>query len=220
MSRIKKSLTFSNVVAVTALFFALGGSAYAVAAGKIDGTQIAPSSIPGNRLEAKAVGTNQLKPSSIGSAQLKGNAVATKQLQSGAVTGPKIKAGSIGASQIQTGSITGTQVKSGSLGATQINQTTLTGISAANIHTVQYVGSTVTLVSGSESGTSTTATCPSGMKVIGGGATPNNKEFGSILESAPNAERSGWYANGFLFNPVNVSMTVTAICTPVATTTG
>ena len=103
MSRIRRSLSFSNVVAVMALFFALGGSAYAVAAGKIDGSQIAASSIPGNRLEAKAVGTNQLKPSSIGNAQLKGNAVATKQLQSGAVTGGKIKAeifesGGVGAS--------------------------------------------------------------------------------------------------------------------------
>jgi hypothetical protein len=220
MSRIRRSLTFSNVVALMALFFALGGSAYAVAAGKIDGAQIATKSIPGNRLEAKAVGTNQIKPSSIGATQLKGNAVATKQLQSGAVTGPKIKAGSVGATQIQSGSITGTQVKSGSLGATQINQTTLTGISAANIHTVQYVTSTVTLVSGSETGTSATPTCPSGMKVIGGGATLSNKEFGSILESAPNAERNGWYANGFLISKVNVSMTVTAICTPVATTSG
>jgi trimeric autotransporter adhesin len=220
MSRIRRSLSFSNVVAVMALFFALGGSAYAVAAGKIDGSQIAASSIPGNRLEAKAVGTNQLKPSSIGNAQLKGNAVATKQLQSGAVTGGKIKAGSVGASQIQSGSITGTQVKSGSLGATQINQTTLTGISAANIHAVQYVTSTVALVSGSEIGTSTTATCPSGMKVIGGGATLNNKEFGSIGESAPNGERNGWYANGYLFSEKSVSLTVTAICTPVATTTG
>ncbi len=220
MSKIRRSLTFSNVVAVMALFFALGGSAYAVAAGKIDGSQIAPSSIPGNRLEAKAVGTNQLKPSSIGADQLKGNAVATKQLQSGAVTGPKIKAGSIGASQIQSGSITGTQVKSGSLGATQINQTTLTGISAANIHTVQYVTATVALSSSSATGTSTTATCPTGMKIIGGGATLSNKEFGSIFESAPTAERNGWYANGFLGEKVSVTMTVTAICTPVATTTG
>jgi hypothetical protein len=210
MSKIRRSLSFSNVVAVMALFFALGGSAYAVAAGKIDGAQIQAGSIPGNRLQAKAVGTNQLKPSSIGNAQLKGNAVATKELQSGAVTGGKIKAGSV----------TGSQVKAGSLGATQINQTTLTGISAANIHAVQYVTSTVNLVSGSETGTVTTATCPSGMKVIGGGVTLSNKEWGTIGESAPNAERTGWYANGYLFSEQNVSMTATAICTPVATTTG
>jgi hypothetical protein len=223
MSRIRRSLSFSNVVAVMALFFALGGSAYAVAAGKIDGSQIAPSSIPGNRLQAKAVGTNQLKPSSIGNAQLKGNAVATKQLQSGAVTGGKIKAGSIGASQIQSGSITGTQVKSGSLGATQINQTTLTGISAANIHNVQYVVSTVGIAPETETTspppTSATATCPTGMKVIGGGAVVSNQKFGSSYESTPTGERNGWTALGYAFEP-NVNLIVTAICTPVATTTG
>jgi hypothetical protein len=219
MSRIRRSLSFSNVVALMALFFALGGSAYAVAAAKIDGSQIAPSSIPGNRLEAKAVGTNQLKPSSIGNAQLKGNAVATKQLQSGAVTGGKIKAGSIGASQIQSGSITGTQVKSGSLGATQINQTTLTGVSAANIHAVQYVVSTVAMLPEAETPTSATATCPTGMKVIGGGATTSNPRLGFSEESTPTGERNGWTAQGFAFEqPVN--LIVTAICTPVATTTG
>jgi hypothetical protein len=222
MSRIRRSLSFSNVVAVMALFFALGGSAYAVAAGKIDGSQIAPSSIPGNRLEAKAVGTNQLKPSSIGNAQLKGNAVAAKQLQSGAVTGGKIKAGSIGASQIQSGSITGTQVKSGSLGATQINQTTLTGVSAANIHMVQYVTSTVGITPESEtntSPTSATATCPSGMKVLGGGAAVSNQKIGGAFESTPTSERNGWTAFGYAFEP-NVNLIVTAICTPVATSAG
>jgi hypothetical protein len=221
MSRIRRSLSFSNVVAVMALFFALGGSAYAVAAGKIDGSQIAASSIPGNRLEAKAVGTNQLKPSSIGNAQLKGNAVATKQLQSGAVTGGKIKAGSIGASQIQSGSITGTQVKSGSLGATQINQTTLTGISAANIHTVQYVTSTVGIRPETETSTftTTTATCPTGMKVIGGGATTSNPKSAFSEESTPTAERNGWTAVGVAGEP-GINLIVTAICTPVATTSG
>jgi hypothetical protein len=223
MSRIRRSLSFSNVVAVMALFFALGGSAYAVAAGKIDGSQIAASSIPGNRLEPKAVGTNQLKPSSIGNAQLKGNSIATKQLQSGAVTGGKIKAGSVGASQIQSGSITGTQVKSGSLGATQINQTTLTGISAANIHTVQYVTSTVGITPETETSTppptSATATCPTGMKVIGGGAAVSNPKFGGSYESTPTGERNGWTALGYAFEP-NVSLIVTAICTPVATTSG
>jgi hypothetical protein len=219
MSRIRRSLSFSNVVALMALFFALGGSAYAVAAAKIDGTQIAPASIPGNRLQAKAVGTNQLKPSSIGNAQLKGNAVATKQLQSGAVTGGKIKAGSIGASQIQSGSITGTQVKSGSLGATQINQTTLTGISAANIHTVQYVVSTVAMPPESPTPTSATATCPTGMKVIGGGSTISNPLLGFSEGSTPTGERNGWTALGFAFEQ-GANLIVTAICTPVATTTG
>ena len=49
MTRVKKVLTFSNVVAFIALFVALGGSVYA--AGKISGTQIKSGSVPGNRIK-------------------------------------------------------------------------------------------------------------------------------------------------------------------------
>jgi hypothetical protein len=209
MSILKKSLSFSNVIALLALFIALGGSVYA-ASNKIDGSQIKAKSLPGNRLMPNTVTATQIKKGTIGEPQLKAGAVSGKQIRSGAIT----------ASQVKAGSLTGTQIQNGSLGATQINQTSLTGISAANIHTVQYVTATVTLVPEAEAGTAATATCPSGMKVIGGGSTLNNKEFGEILESAPNPEHSGWYANGFLFSKVNVSMTVTAICTPVAAPIG
>ena len=41
MLRIKKRLTFSNAVALLALFFAVGGSVYA-ASNKINGSQIKP----------------------------------------------------------------------------------------------------------------------------------------------------------------------------------
>jgi hypothetical protein len=208
MSRLRKSLTFSNTVALVALFFALGGTVYA-ASGKISGSQIKPKSLPGNRLKAHSVTGTQIKNGSIGAPQLKSGAVSAKQIQSGSITGAQIKAGSI----------SGTQIQSGSLGATQINQTTLTGISAANIHTVQYVNTTVALLDEAEAGTSGTATCPTGMKVIGGGATTSNAKFGSVFESAPNAEHSGWFANGFAYEP-GVNMTITAICTAVAAPAG
>jgi hypothetical protein len=209
MSRIKKLFTFSNAIAMLALFIALGGSVYA-ASNKIDGAQIKAKSLPGNRIQPNTVTATQIKKGTIGEPQLKAGAVSAKQIRSGAIT----------ASQVKAGSLTGTQIQAGSLGATQINQASLTGVSAANIHTVQYVTSTVTLVPEAETGTATIATCPSGMKVIGGGSTLNNKEFGQILESAPNPEHSGWYANGFLISKVNVTMTVTAICTPVAAPVG
>jgi hypothetical protein len=219
MSRLKKSLTFSNVIAMVALFIALGGSVYA-ASNKIDGAQIKAKSLPGNRIKPGTVTATQLKKGTVGEVQIKAGAISGKLIKSGAVTADQIQANSITGAQIKAGSLSGTQIQNGSLGATQINQTTLTGISAANIHTVQYVTSAVTLVPEATTGTQTIATCPSGMKVIGGGATLSNKEFGSIEESAPNGERNGWYANGFLFTNVNDVMTVTAICTPVATSAG
>jgi hypothetical protein len=208
MTRIKKSMTFSNVIAMLALFFALGGTVYA-ASGKIDGSQIKPKSLPGNRLQAQSVTATQIKNGAIGGPQIKANAVASKQVQSGAITAPKIKAGSI----------TGTQVKAGSLTATQINQTTLTGVSAANIHTVQYVAVAVGLVKEASAGTGGTAVCPTGMKVIGGGAMTTNANYAYINESAPTAERNGWFATGYS-GIAGVNMTVTAICTPVAAPLG
>jgi hypothetical protein len=196
--RAKGSVSFSNVVAVVALFFALGGTVYA-AAGKINGSQIKPKSIPGNRIKPKSLTATQLKP--------------------GAVSGAQIMAGSITADRIQSGSLTGAQIKAGSLTGAQVNGSTLTGVSAAAIGTVQYVAATVSINPASETGTSGTANCPAGMKVIGGGATTSNAIFGSVFESAPAANRTGWFANAFSVEP-GVSMTVTAICTPVTASAG
>jgi hypothetical protein len=219
MSRLKTSLTFSNVVAVVALFFALGGSVYAAAGNKINGTQIKPKSLPANRLKAKSVTAAQIKGGAIGSAQIKAGAITGNQIQAGAVTAEQIKAGAVGEKQIKAGSITGAQIKSGSLTGTQINQTTLTAVSAANIHTVQYVSTQVGLVKESSAGTSGTAACPAGMKVIGGGATTSNANYSSVFESGPSGDRNGWFAAGYT-GIAGVNMTITAICSPVAAPTG
>jgi hypothetical protein len=209
MSRLKKFLTFSNAVALVALFFALGGTVYA-ASNKISGSQIKPKSLPANRIKPQSVTGTQIKNGAIGAPQLKAGAVSATQIASGSITGTQIKAGSI----------SGTQIQNGALGATQINQTTLTGISAANIHTVQYVTATVSMPPGVEGGTKGTATCPSGMNVIGGGAFTSNSEFAFINESGPTTQRNGWLAIGYPGGETGVTMTVTAICTPVATPAG
>jgi hypothetical protein len=208
MSRLKKSLTFSNAVALVALFFALGGSVYA-ASNKISGSQIKPKSLPGNRIKPQTVTGTQIKNGAVGAPQLKAGAISATQIANGSITGKQIK----------SGSISGTQIQNGSLGATQINQTTLTGISAANIHTVQYAVATISLVKESSAGTPGTAACPAGMKVIGGGATTSNANYASVFESAPSADRNGWFATGYS-GIAGVTMTVTAICTPVAAPAG
>lgn len=208
MSRIRKRLTFSNCIALLALFFALGGSVYA-ASNKIDGSQIKPKSLPANRLQPQSVAAAQIKNGAIGGAQLKKGAVSAGQIQSGSITGAQIKAGSIA----------GTRIQAGSLGAAQINQTTLTAISAANIHTVQYVAVAVPLVAEAPAGTGGTATCPAGMSVIAGGAVTSNPRYASVFESGPNGTRNGWSANGYTYEP-GITMTITAICTPVAAPAG
>jgi hypothetical protein len=96
---------------------------------------------------------------------------------------------------------------------------TIKGVSAASLATVQYVASTVALPKGQPTGTAAVAPCPAGQKVIGGGATVSNSVVAFINEGAPTADRSGWFANGYSGGD-GVSMTVTAICTPVTAATG
>src|SRR5882757_6141250 len=69
MKRVQRKLSFSNVVALLALFVALGGSAYAA---------------------------TQLPKNSVGPKQLKKNAVTTAKIAKGAVTGAKVNLSFLG----------------------------------------------------------------------------------------------------------------------------
>jgi len=99
MTRIRKVLTFSNVVACLALFLALGGSVYA-ASSKISGTQIKASSLPGNRIKAKTLTGKQIKPGSITGAQIKAGSLTGTQVNGSTLSG--VIASSIGSVQYAT----------------------------------------------------------------------------------------------------------------------
>jgi hypothetical protein len=79
VKKIKKRLTYANVMSSIAVFLVLGGGA-AFAAG-------------------------QLGKNSVGSKQLKRNAVTTAKIKKGAVTGAKVKAGSLTASNFAAGQL-------------------------------------------------------------------------------------------------------------------
>lgn len=85
MSRIRKTLTFSNVVASIALFIALGGTVYA--AGKINGKQIKASSLPGNRIKPKTIAANRIKPKTLTGRQVKPSSLTGKQINQKTLTG-------------------------------------------------------------------------------------------------------------------------------------
>jgi hypothetical protein len=64
LNSVKRRLSFANIVAVIALFLALGGTVYA--AGKLNGKTIKRSSIPGNRLKGDSVTGAQVNEASLG----------------------------------------------------------------------------------------------------------------------------------------------------------
>lgn len=82
-SRIRKYLSFSNVVAVMALFIALGGSAYAV--GK------------------NTIGTSQIKNNAVTAKKIKKNAVVAAKIKNGAVSGAKL--GSVPGDKVNVSSL-------------------------------------------------------------------------------------------------------------------
>jgi len=100
MTRLRKVLSVSNVVAFAALFVALGGSVYA--AGKLSGAQIKPNSLPGNRVKAKTLTAKQVKPGSLTGAQIKAGSLTATQINQATLTG--VTASKVGS--IQYASVT------------------------------------------------------------------------------------------------------------------
>jgi len=84
-SRIRRALSFENVLVTVIAFMVLtGGAAYAA-----------------NQLGKNSVGTKQLKKNSVTAKKIKKNAVTTAKIKKNAVTGAKVKDGSIGGGKIE-----------------------------------------------------------------------------------------------------------------------
>ena len=89
MKRLRKRLTYANVMSSIAVFLVLGGA---------------------------AVAATQLPKNSVGSKQLKKNAVTTKKIKNNAVTGSKLKNGSVTNEKLAEGAVTGNKVAAGTIG--------------------------------------------------------------------------------------------------------
>ena len=106
--------------------------------------------------------------------------------------------------------MTGAKVKAGSLTGKQVVGSTLTGVSAAGLASVNYAVNTVTLGRDVAGGTTATATCPTGQKVIGGGAVVGNDDNAWLNDDGPQVSRNGWEATAFT-GSANQTMTITAM---------
>jgi hypothetical protein len=155
--RMRPRITFSNVIAIMALFFALGGTVYAAA--KINGKQIKSNSIPGNR------------------------------------------------------------VKKNSLTSKQIKDKTLKAVgSAAALNNVTYQTQSAALPAGGTSLVTATATCPAGLKLLGGGGTLGRPDLNFIQDVGP-VGNNAYRVTAFPDPGTPDTLTATAICTSVSSTT-
>lgn len=94
---IRSKLTFANVVALMALFIALGGSAYAVSR----------NSVGPRQLRSNAVITPKIRNNAVTAAKLRGNAVTTNKLRDDAVTTNKIADDAVTGDKVNEASLSG-----------------------------------------------------------------------------------------------------------------
>jgi hypothetical protein len=202
VKRIRKRLTYANVMSSIAVFLVLGGAS-AYAAKKIGSNEIKGNSITTGKIKKEAVAaakiknsavvTNKLANGAVTSAKLADNAVTTSKIANDAVTGPKVKESSLDEVPKAALAVTAESAQPSAFG--QINTPgTIEGVNSKNIVKAEKVGEgeycvtanftprggQVTTIFGGTGGTTAqlnlgTGTCPSpAVQVLTwtGGATP------------------------------------------------
>lgn len=133
--RVRRSLSYANVMSTLAIFVVLGGGAYAavekvgakdikrnaVRAKHIKKNQVAPRHIRRNavtaaKIAAGAVSESRLADAAVKNRKLADGAVTTGKLVAGAVTGPTLADAAVANRNIVDGAVTGAKVDESTLG--------------------------------------------------------------------------------------------------------
>ncbi len=152
IERIRGRLSFANVMSMTAVMIALGGTSYAAG--------LAKNSVGSNQIKSKAVKNSDLGDSAVTSGKVKNGSLQARDFALGQIpagpAGPRGVTGLTGPAG-PTGA-QGTQGKTGALGAVTARSFTATADMAAD-QKASYA-----------------ATCPAGQQAIAGGGRGDNLE--------------------------------------------
>lgn len=194
MTRIRKALSVSNVMAAFAIFLALGGSAFAVQQAKknsVTSASIKNASVTGKDVKDESLTGTDVTNGSVTADDLAANSVVNNKIAEGAVTGVKLGLSSVDSSKIQDGSVGGPEITDDAVSQADI------GIDAVAVDEIQAdsVGGSelkgqIAVVGqgvGVSAGTPKTATvkCPGGSHLIAGGYAWQEDEANSMITNAP-----------------------------------
>jgi hypothetical protein len=118
-----KRPTPSMAVALTALFVALSGSAFAaftLPKNSVGTKQLRNGAVTGSKLHANAVTSGTVKDHTLGANDLRNGAVGANQLANGAVGARQLANGAVGTQQIINGGIGAADLANGAVGAQQL----------------------------------------------------------------------------------------------------
>src|SRR3954464_15368527 len=112
LEKLRRRLTFANVVSLMALFFAIGGSAYAAVI-VTSNDDVAPDTIAGHKpgsgkhsnLILGSVTNEDLAPETVKTGRITDGTVALRDLGADSVDSDKVKNESIGSAEIATGAV-------------------------------------------------------------------------------------------------------------------
>lgn len=209
MNKFKRHLTVANVLSCTALFVALGGSAYAatkLGVAQVKTVNIANQAVTNPKIKTQAVTSGKIKNLGINAADLAGGSVINSKIANKAVTNAKLATEAVGTSKLAKKSVTEATIGPEAVTNGKIGKEAITAAKISTplwfqlIKNITYV--TETSVNDSETEKSVTASCPSGKEVIGGGARINAASSVNVAVSASyplvnsNNGRVGWIATG------------------------
>jgi hypothetical protein len=118
-TRLIKRLTYANVVASLALFFALStGVVYA--ANEWTGANIVDESLTYLDIAPESIGSGRIKDESLQAVDLAGFSVGNSEIVDGAVTGPKIDANAVGSDEIAANAVGGIELAPDSVAGDEI----------------------------------------------------------------------------------------------------
>jgi hypothetical protein len=125
MSTMRRSLTYSNIVATIALVIAAGlGTAYAA-------TELAPKSVGARELRPGAVTADKLRKNAVTAPKLEAAAVKQGKIANGAVTTEKIAANAVSSAKLPGGVITTDKVGDDAITGAKVNESSLSQVPSA-----------------------------------------------------------------------------------------
>jgi hypothetical protein len=123
LSRLHSNLTFSNTVAMVALFIALGGSSYAAL--RVGSEEIADNSVRSRDLRNNDIRGRDIRTGAVRSSDLRNHDIRGRDIHTGAVRSSDLRNNDIRSEDIRTGAIAGGDVAADTLTGANLLESSL-----------------------------------------------------------------------------------------------
>jgi hypothetical protein len=221
MRRIRRHLTYANVMVTLLAFFVLGGGTALAAYVVSSNSQIGPGTVSGHKpptgkhanVIMGSISTKDLAAGAVNAGKLVNGAVTNPKLAKGSVSNANLRIGAVGPATLADNAVTAGKLADGAVGGSKIADGSVTSSK------IGLTSRTQTTAFDSSSPKSMSAQCPAGTTVIGGSAVIDDGNGGdpgpvALSYDGLGVFLNGWHARAYETSAIAGSweLTVTAIC--------